>query len=123
MAKACDATVLDGLLDIVSAANKLIVCAGQPTSYTDANVTKNLASIAVSGADFTKANSGSNRQSTVAAKNGLTVNAAGTGDHVALVDTANSILKYVTTIGTARAIALTDTVNTASWVITVNQPT
>jgi hypothetical protein len=123
MAKACDSTVLGGLLNIVSGANKLIVCSGQPTTYTQANVTYNLASIAVAGGDFTLANSGSNRQSTVAAKSALTVNAAGTGDHIALVNTGSSTLLYVTTIGTARAIALTDTVNTSSWVITVNQPT
>lgn len=123
MAKACDSTVLDGLLDIVATANKYIVCAGQPTSYTDANVTKNLAYIAITGASFTKANSGSNRKTTVAAQNGLTFNAAGTGDHIALVNTTNSTLLYVTTVGTARAIASGDTVNSAAFDITVNQPT
>ena len=123
MAKACSSAVLDGLLDIVSGCNKYIICAGQPTTYTDANVTKNLASIAISGAAFTKADSGSNRQSTVGAQTALTVNAAGTGDHIALINTTDSSLRYVTTIGTARAIALTDTVNSAAFVITVNQPT
>ena len=123
MAKSCSSAVLDGLLDVVATANKLIVCAGQPTSYSDANVTKNLASIAVAGGDFTKAGTGSNRKTTVAAKSGLTYNAAGSGDHVALVNTGTSALVYVTTIGTARSIASGDTVNTAAWDVTVNQPT
>lgn len=123
MAKFSSTAVLDGLLDIVSGATKLIVCAGQPTDYTDANVTKNLAHIAMAGGDFVKAASGSNRQSTVAAKSALTFNAAGTGDHIALVNVAASTLVYVTTIGTPRSIASGDTINSAAWIITVNQPT
>lgn len=122
MAKASTTYVLDGLLDKVAEANKLTLCSGQPTTFTEANATNMLASIAMDSGDFSKADNGANRRLTIAAQSALTYNAAGSADHVALVDTVNSRLLNVTTCP-ARSIQSGDTINTASYTADVNQPT
>ncbi len=124
MAKACHDDVLDGLLDIVATATKLIVCSTQPTTYTEANSTYALADVVIDGTDFIKANGDTNgRKVTVAAQSGVLIDTSGTALHVALVITASSKLLYVTTC-TSQALTAngSNTVTVPAWDIEVADP-
>lgn len=124
MAKYTNPNTIDLLLgDIRTNANKMILCTQQPTSFAEANATYALASVAMTTADYTLANGDvSGRKLTVAAKSGVSVATSGTGTHVALVDTTNSILKEVTTTSST-AVAAGGTVDIGSWKHETQQPT
>ena len=122
MAKIVHDNVLDGALDIIkNNANLMILCSQQPTTRTEAVTTYALADVAMSGTDFTHANGDtSGRKTTVGAKNSVTVDASGTGTHVALVD--GTRLLYVTTC-TSQAVTSGNTVNFPAWDIELADPT
>jgi hypothetical protein len=133
MAKRSNAAAMDKYLDIfktgvagLGPANKMVACNAEPTTFTEANATFALADVAMAGADFTIAagDAGGNvsRKVTVAAKNAVPVDTAGTATHVALVDTVNSILLFVTTC-TSQVLAAGNTVNFPTWKIEVGAPT
>ena len=110
---------LDGSLIVASAATRLVAVNGQPASYAAANAGR-LAEAALTGGDFALAAGDiSGRKVTVAAKAGLAVIAAGTADHVALLD--GSRLLYVTTCP-AQALVSGGTVSIASWSIEIGAP-
>lgn len=122
MAKIVHDNVLDGALDIIkNNANLMILCSQQPTTRTEAVTTYALADVAMSSTDFTHANGDtSGRKTTVGAKNSVTVDASGTGTHVALVD--GTRLLYVTTC-TSQAVTSGNTVNFPAWDIELADPT
>jgi hypothetical protein len=125
MAKAAPDIVLDGLLDIVASATRMIACSAQPTTYTEANATYALADVTMAGGDFTKANGDTNgRKVTMGAKSSVLIDASGTATHVALVRVADSTLIYVTTC-TSQALTAngSNTVNFPAWDIEVADPT
>ncbi|PCI51900.1 MAG: hypothetical protein COB49_00415 [Alphaproteobacteria bacterium] len=101
MAKKADDSVLDAALnEIKTKCNLMTVCAGEPANFAAANVggANFLADVAMASGDFTLANGDvSGRKVGVASKSGVNVDNTGTGDHVVLLDTVNSILLYVTT--------------------------
>ena len=98
MAKSCHTDVIDGALDIIrNNCTRMTLCSAQPTTYTEANATYALADVTMAAGDFTKAADGTGRKLTVAAKSGVTVDATGTGTHIAWLDVSNSKLLYVTT--------------------------
>ena len=95
MAKFTDDSVLDAALDDIATSTVMHLCSSQPANYA-AVAGASLADVALTGVDFTNANGDvSGRKVTVAAKSGVTVDATGTGNHVALV--TGSVLKHVTT--------------------------
>jgi hypothetical protein len=126
MAKA----VLDAVLDaawneIRNNCTRMTACAGQPTTFTQANATFALADVTMASGDFTIADGDtSGRKITVAAKSGVLVDASGTADHIALLDVAGSRLLYVTTC-TALALVANgaNTVNFPSWKAEIGDPT
>jgi hypothetical protein len=122
MAKACSPDVLDGALNIVRTnATRMVACAGQPASYAAANSGK-LAEAVMASGDFTLAAGVTNgRRATVAAKSNVSVLAAGTADHVALLDPTGSRLLYVTTCP-AQALVIGGTVSFAAWDIEIGDP-
>ena len=121
MSKFCSNPVFDAALAKVSTATRMVGVAGQPASYTAADTGRLTEAAAVAG-DFTVANGDiSGRKVSVAAKSGLAVIAAGTVDHIALLDGVSSTLLYVTTCP-AQAIVAGGTVSLASWAIEINQP-
>jgi hypothetical protein len=124
MAKYINPNIIDlALNDIKTNANKMVLCTQQPTSYTEANATYALASVAMTSADYTLANGDtSGRKITVAAKSAVPVTTSGSGTHVALIDTTNSILKFVTTTATT-AVAAGGTVDIGSWKDEIQNPT
>lgn len=107
MARAIPDATMDKTADDIAGANLQILCSAEPTTYTEAFTTYKLASIAMSGGDFSKADGSPNgRTLTVAAKTGATVHTNGDGTHVALVNTTASSLRNVT-------VCASVTVNTA----------
>jgi hypothetical protein len=99
MAKWQNDEMLDAALDYLkNAADKLILCSAQPTTYAEATSTYALADVAIDSTDFTHANGDtSGRKTTIAAQNGVLIDTSGTSTHVAIVDDTSSKLLYVTT--------------------------
>jgi len=121
MAKFASNAVLDGSLNIVGAATRMVALNGQPASYAAADSGR-LAEAALTSGDFAlAAGDVSGRKVSIAAKSGLAVIAAGTADHVALLDAATSRLLYVTTCP-AQALAAGGTVSIAGWSVEIGAP-
>lgn len=122
MAKTLHDDVLDAPADVIDQATIMTVCAGQPTTRTEAITTFKLADVAVTpDTDFTKANGDtSGRKVTVAAKNAVPVDTSGTGDHVALCD--GSRLLAVTTC-TSQVLTAGNTCNFPAWKAEFADPT
>jgi len=114
--------VLDGAWDVLDQADIMTVCAGQPTTRTEAITTNKLADVAMTpNTDYTKANgSVSGRKVTVASKSAVPVDTSGTADHIALCDATR--LLYVTTC-TAQVMTGGNTVNIPSWAAEIADPT
>lgn len=123
MASASSQITLDAFLDKIATGNKLIICSAQPTNYTEADSTYNLASIALTGGDFTKSTvNTADRMLTIGAKSGYTVNAEGSGNHGAIVNTIGSELLYVFAASSAKSILTGDPVNSNAMSVTIAQP-
>ncbi len=122
MAKSVNDDVLDGAFDVLDQANLMTACSAEPTTRTEAVTTYALADVAMTvNTDYTKANGDtSGRKVTVAAKSGVTVDASGTANHIALVDATR--LLYVTTC-TAQALTSGNTVNFPAWDVEIADPT
>lgn len=124
MAKAANDIVMDGALDVVATATRMIACSAQPTSYTEANATFALADVTMASGDFTKANGDtSGRKVTIAAKSSVLIDTTGTANHVALVRVSDTTLLYVTTC-TSQALTAngSNTVNFPAWDIEIADP-
>ena len=126
MGKKVDNSVLDASLnEIKNNCNLMTACAGEPANYAAANVGGGnfLADVAMAGTDLIVGEGDVNgRKITVASKSGITVDSTGTADHVALLDTANNVLLYVTTaasLGLTSGSALT----LGTWDIEIADPT
>lgn len=124
MGKSVHDDVLDGAFNVIkNNATRMTLCSAEPTTYAEGNATYALADVTMSSGDFTNANGDtSGRKTTVAAKNGVTVDATGTGTHVALLDVSNSKLLYVTTCS-SQAVGSGGTVDIGSWKIEIADPT
>ncbi|MBA2720088.1 MAG: hypothetical protein H0U52_12760 [Chloroflexi bacterium] len=124
MGKLVDLNSLDaGLTDIKTLGNQMVLCSAQPTTYAEANATFKLGSTALIAADMVLANGDvSGRKLTVVAKAGIAVATAGTGNHVAIIDTVNARLKLVTTCP-AQAVSSGGTFDIATWKYEQQQPT
>lgn len=117
MGKSASNAYLDAPFDyLIANADRQILCSAEPTSYAQATTTFALADVALAGGDFTKADGDvSGRKVTIAAKNGVAVDANGTGNHVAIVDDTASALILVTTVPTPQAVSVGGTVDFASY--------
>lgn len=123
MGKFAPNIVLDAPADVIDQSDKMVLCSAQPTTYAEANATYALADVAMTpDTDFTKgAGDTSGRKVTVAAKAGVNVDTSGTGNHVALIRTADSSLRYVTTC-TSQAVTSGNQVNFPAWDIETAAP-
>ena len=121
MPKFASNDVLDGSLGVVAGATRMVALNGQPASFAAANSAK-LAEAVLAPADFTLATGDvSGRKITIAAKANLPVVAAGTADHVALLDAGTNRLLYVTTCP-AQALTAGGTVSIAAWSVEIGAP-
>lgn len=120
--QAPDATI-DAMFDYLDQSNIMHVCSAEPANYAGIAAVS-LADVALTpDTDFTKANGDSSgRKVTVAAKNGVPVDASGTATHIAIARSADSTLRYVTTC-TSQALTGGNTVNIPAWKVEVADPT
>ena len=127
MAKAITDAVYDAALtNIADNADKLFLCSAQPATYAEASSTYKLASFDLTvgdgNGDFVIANGDtSGRKLTIAAQTGATATATGTATHAAFCDSANSLIKAVTTI-TSQVITSGNTVNTGAIDLEIQDP-
>lgn len=125
MGKKVDDSVLDGALnEIRNKCDLMTVCAGEPADFAAANVggAAFLADITMSITDFTLSNGDvSGRKVAVGSKSGVAVDNSGTADHVALLDTVNSKLLYVTTC-TSLGLTSGSTLTFGAWDIEIADP-
>jgi hypothetical protein len=99
MAKLIPDAVIDLMLDQIGAATRLFICSAEPSSYTNARDTVDLATHILTGGDFSKANGDtSGRKLILAAQNGFTVDHDGTATHYALGIEATTTLLLVGTL-------------------------
>lgn len=88
-----DPSVQDAALDKIATGTALHVCSGSPASRATV-LSSSLATVALTGADFTKAaNSPSGRKVTVAAKNGVPVTSTGTPASYCIIDGATLLAR------------------------------
>lgn len=121
MAKFASDDVLDAALAVVASADRMVVLSGQPASYAAATASP-LAQASVAPADFSLApGTGGGRRLAVAARAGLVAQAAGTADHVALLDTVGQRLLYVTTCPDQPLLAGSP-LNVAGWQVEIGAP-
>lgn len=105
-------------------ANKMTACNAQPTTYTEGNATFALADVAMASGDYTLADDTSGRKVTVGAKSSVLIDTSGSATHIALLDTANSVLMYVTTCTSLSLVANgSNTVSFPAWKIGIADPT
>ena len=120
MGKKADDTVLDGLLNIIDNATRMVVTSAEPANFAGIAAVA-LADVAVDGSDFTDANGDTNgRKVTVGAQTGVTIDSNGTATHVCLDD--GSTLLFVTTC-TSQALTAAGTVDIPAFDIEVADPT
>ncbi len=125
MAKSVSQTIIDTALNAIkNGANRLVICAGQPTSYADVT-TRRLAEVAVAAVDFTLANGDvSGRKVSIAAKSGIAISASGSADHVVWANSTDSSTPVVATCTTqALSTGGGATVDVPSHKYEINQPT
>lgn len=128
MAKWAHDDVMDALLEAIAAADRLFVCNDQPATYAEASADMMLAEQTLTpgdgNGDFTLDDGDSSgRKATVAAQVIASADATGTANHVALADSANSKLLYVTTTPSSYSVTSGQPVNVDEFDITVPDPT
>lgn len=123
MSKAINSTVLDQLLNYIkNNATRMCVCSAQPTTYTEAITTFELADVTMASGDYTvQAGVTSGRRVTTAAKSAVPVDNTGTATHIALVDVSNSALLFVTTC-TSQGLTASNTVTIPAFNLEVAAP-
>lgn len=129
MSKWANDDIMDAALDVlVNNGSTLVVCTGQPGSYSDATTDTGsggnaLGETSVSSGDFTKADGDtSGRKVTVAAQSGISVDKDGTADHVAIVDDGGSRLLLVTTLSSSQQVSAGGTMDVNSFDEEIEDP-
>jgi hypothetical protein len=121
MAKFASTDVMDAALAVIATADRLVVLAGQPAGFTQAEAGR-LAEAAMAPGDFTLGpGSGGGRRLQVAPRTDLVALANGTADHVALLDAAGERLLYVTTCP-PQLLNAGAPVQIAGWQVDVGAP-
>ncbi len=122
--------VLDDGLDAMKAAvdaatGKMVICEGQPATYSEASQNKGTGDgkvlATVTNPTLTIADDTSGRKCTISAESGVTISVSGDADHVALVDSVNEKLWFVT-VATTQALVAGGTVDIPTWKINVKDP-
>lgn len=117
MAKYMPDAILDLMLNIIggtaAGATELTICSTQPTTYAEAHTTYKLADVALTPASAFSISNGdtSGRKITLAAQNGIAVDADGVAAHYALTITGSSTLLLVGTISPTQQVYTGNQVN------------
>ena len=122
MSKFAPTSQLDAALNYIGGGDYMCVCSTQPTTYTEANATYMLAKVAMAGGDFVVADDSGNRKVTMAAKSGVSITNSGNAQHIAIIKSGDTTLRFVTTC-TLQALTAGGTVDIPAWKDTMAQPT
>jgi len=123
MGKSVHDDVLDAALnEIKNNCDELVICSQEPTDYTEAHTTYALGDKPNPGFTGPANGDASGRKLTVDAVSGADVDSSGTATHVALTDTGNSKLLYVTTLASSQAVTAGNTFNLTAWDIEIADP-
>lgn len=121
MGKWVSGEVLDGALQVITSATRMVALDAQPANYAAA-VAGKFAEAPLVAADFLlAAGEVSGRKVSIAAKGGIAVTAAGIARHVALIDTVAARLLYVTTCPD-QALVEGGEVSFDAWSIEIGAP-
>tara|TARA_R100000951_G_C2645206_1_gene182327 strand:- start:1839 stop:2207 length:369 start_codon:yes stop_codon:yes gene_type:complete len=113
---------IDGMLQLVEG-DVLNICSAQPTNYTEAITTYQLASFAVVGGNYTlAAGDVSGRKNTLAALTGANIDNTGTATHAAVTKIVGTELKLVTTT-VSQLLTSGGTVDTSAFDHEIQQAT
>ena len=97
MSKKIPLSIIDLMLGL-SEGDQLHLCSAEPTTFTEATTTYQLATYTVTGGNYTKANGDiSGRKNTLAALSGATIDNTGTVTHAAVTTAGDTTLRLVTT--------------------------
>jgi hypothetical protein len=107
------------LNNIVSNANKVVICSQEPATYTEANSTYKLGEKTSVTVGSPSAGSPDGRQVTVPAVTGGTVTASGTATHHALIDTVNSVLYAAKSLSASQAVTSGNTYSATAYTIRI----
>jgi len=124
MPKTVHDDVLDAALNYVkNNATRICVCNAQPTTYAEAITTFKLAIKTVTSTDFTGPADGdtSGRKLTVNQETSITVDDPGTALFIAICDSVNSKLLYVTTC-TSQTVLAGDVITIPLWKMEIADP-
>jgi hypothetical protein len=132
MGKQVNDAVLDAALNhLKNNSTRLVVCSAEPTTYALAQTNYDtagyrLAQATITNTDFTGPENGttSGRKIAVNAQADMDIDgvaAAANATHVALVDTVNELVLYVTTC-TSQSLTGGNKVNTPSWEVEIRDP-
>ncbi len=128
MPKSVSDTVLDAALAVIAGGCDLMTLTeGAPLDFAEASTAKAaagrmLASFAMTAGDFTISDGAtSGRRVSVAAKADALVGDDGTADHVALLDTVNGRLLFVTTM-TSQVLTAGNLASTSAFDIEIRDP-
>jgi len=124
MAKSVHNDVLDAALNYIKTNGTLMtVCSTEPTTYAEASSTYKLADVVIDSSDFTgPADDSSGRKLTTTEQASVSVDSSGTAAHIAICDSGNSKLLYVTTC-TSQALTAGNTVTIPAWKVNIQDPT
>ncbi len=124
MAKTVHDDVLDQALNYVKTyGDKLCLCSAQPTTYTQAITTYNLATHTLTSADYTVADGDAGgRKVTVAEQAIVPVTATGTGTYIAICYSGGAKLLTVTTCS-SQSVTSGNTVTFDAHTYTIGDPT
>ena len=130
MAKKMNDIIADSAFNVIKTgitsygpANRMSCCSAEPVSAAEA-ASLACCVVTMASGDFTIADDTSGRKLTVAAKATQTITRTDTVTHIALYDTVNAVLLYVTTC-TSQALVDNDvnTVSFPAWKINIGDPT
>lgn len=110
----------DAALTYWTDASAMKACSAQPTTYTEANATYALGTVAPTFQAIADGDT-SGRKRAVDAKTGIAVVTAGTVTHIALIKAGDTTLRYVTTTA-SQAISSGGTYDVGTWKIELADP-
>ena len=121
MAKNVPDSNIDLMLAVVEGTD-IHVCSAEPTTFTEATTTYNLATEAAIGGGYVKANGDtSGRKNTLTVATGTSITATGTATHIAVTNSVGSVLEIITTC-TSQALTSGGTVDIGAWAHEILDP-
>lgn len=108
--------MLDAAFDYIRGlVTSMTICTTQPLNYSAAITVNALAVVTMASTDITTTpGDTSGRKMHVGSETGITVDTTGGANHIALVDTDNTALLFVTTC-TTQQLTTGNTVNIPAW--------